>query len=179
MKRSLLLAFGILFGATAVFGQAGEIDVFSDPGYSDCKVTDIVPDQITLYIVHTNSPGATESQFKLDLPPTLTWLSESSPYLVIGQSTSGVTVSYGSCLVSPIVLVTVQVQGFGATPDCTYISIVPDPASLSQQVEAVDCSSFKMFPNPGWAVVNPNSGCASCEVPANEATWGSIKALYN
>jgi hypothetical protein len=179
MKRSLLLAIGILLAATAVFGQAGEIDVFSDPGYSDCKVNDYVPGQFPLYIVHTNSPGATESQFKLSLPGTFTWLNESSPFLVIGQSTSGVTVSYGSCMVSPILLITVNVQTYGATPSCTYIEIVPDPGALSGQVEAVDCSSYKIYPNAGWAVVNATSACSSCEVPSNDATWGSIKALYH
>jgi len=178
MKRLLLTALTLVFATGSAFGQAGEIDVFSDIGYSDCIVNDLFPGAITLYIVHTNSVGATESQFKMDLPSTLTWVGETSPYLVIGQSTSGVTISYGSCLQSPILLLTVDIQGAGLTPPCSYISIVPDPAALSGLIEAVDCNSFKMYPNPGWAVVNPNSLCNSCEVLVGQATWGNIKALY-
>ena len=178
MKRLLLIALTLVFAAGSAFGQAGEIDVFSDIGYSDCMVTDLFPGPITLYIVHTNSAGATESQFKMDLPTPLTWLGATSPYLVIGQSTSGVTVSYGSCLQSPILLLTVDIQGAGLTPPCSYISIMADPAALSGLIEAVDCNSFKMYPNPGWAVVNANSLCNSCEVAVGLKTWGNIKALY-
>ncbi len=178
MKRTLLIGLCLTMVASLAFAQAGSIGIFSDAAGSDCNFLD-TGGLNQVYILHLNSPGATASQFRLDVTAAgWSHLGDTWNFAtVIGNSVAGVSVAYGACFPSPIALGTINFFGANA-PACTMINIVADPGALSGEIEAVDCESFKVFPTGGAGIVNPDGTC-DCSTPVQETTWGGVKALYN
>jgi hypothetical protein len=179
MKRAMIIACCLVFGASMAFAQAGSIGVFSDAGATSCNFVD-GGGLVQVYISHVYTDGATASQFKLAAPAGWTHLGDTWNFTtVIGTSINGVSVAYGACFVGPIALGVVNFFG-AAAPGCTMIAIVADPASPSGDIEAVDCAlpdPGKMFPTGGAGRVNSDQTC-DCNVPVQDTTWGGIKALY-
>ncbi len=178
MKRSLLIGLCLLVGAGGAFAQVtGSISVAADMMFMECNVVDAGA-LVQVYLGHVYTDGATASQFKLDVSAT-GWVHLGDMWAfptVIGTSISGASVGYGACMAGTIYLGMVNFFGSSA-PECTYISIVADPSSLSGEIEGVDCSETKFFPTGGQAIVNSNSSC-NCGCPVEETTWGRIKATY-
>jgi len=177
MKRTLLIGLCLTMVASLAFAQAGSIGVFSDATGVNCNFTD-TGGLVQVYIMHVNTPGATASQFKLEVPADWTHLGDTWNFpTIIGVSIDGVSVAYGGCFPAPIALGAINFFG-SAAPACTMINVVADPASLSGSIEAVDCEEFKVFPTGGAGIVNPDGTC-DCSTPVQETTWGGVKALYN
>jgi hypothetical protein len=184
MKRAIIIACCLVLGASIAFAQSnvGSIDVFSDAAYADCNFTD-VGGLITVYVLATHSAdGTSASQWMMDIPSAWMLLGSTSPFqTVIGDPLNGVSIAYGSCITGSFLILTVNFLGDALSPTCSYISIVPDPASPSGLIEIVDCQT----PNPskwlfdalGRGVVNGDQSCA-CDTPVQDTTWGGIKALY-
>jgi len=180
MKRAMIIACCLVFGASMAFAQAGSIGIFSDAGATSCNFVD-TGGLVQVYISHVNTTGATASQFKLDAPATWTHLGDTWNFaVIIGTSIAGVSIGYENCLVGPIALGVVNFFG-GAVAPCTMMSIVADPSVTSGLIEAVDCAPppgpNKMFPTGGAGRINSDQTC-NCNVPVQDTTWGGIKALY-
>jgi len=164
--------------ASLAFAQAGSIRIASDATGADCNLVD-AGGLVTVHLLHVDAPGATASQFRLDVSAT-GWMHLGDTWnfaTVIGTSTLGVSVAYGGCFPGPIALGAINFFGTNAAP-CTMINIVEDPEALSGNIEAVDCESFKVFPTGGAGIVNSDGTC-DCSTPVQETTWGGVKALYN
>ncbi len=132
MKRAMIIACCLVFGASMAFGQAGSVGIFSDVGATSCNFVD-TGGLTQVYISHVFTSGATASQFKLDAPATWTHLGDTWNFTtIIGVSISGVSVAYATCLVGPIALGVVNFFG-SAVPGCTFMSIIPDPSVLTSQ----------------------------------------------
>jgi hypothetical protein len=62
------------------------------------------------------------------------------------------------------------------------LSIVPDPAAASGEIEAFDCDdNLIVGASGGTVVVNPHPDLCPCEIGPIEtqsSTWGQIKSLY-
>jgi hypothetical protein len=175
MKRSVLIALVVVFSASMAFAQAGSIGIYADNTASSCDI--VAAGFAQIHSFHMNAPGATGSQWKLDHPVAWTHFGDIWEFpTIIGNSSAGVSIGYGACLASPIYL---GVSNYGASgdPACTFISVIPDPTSLSGQIEGVDCAANKTFPTGGAAYVNGDGSCP-CNVPVEETTWGGVKALY-
>jgi hypothetical protein len=166
----------MVFCASMAFAQNGSIAVFSDAGGSDCNFID-VGSLNQVYVWHVNTPGATASEWMLDVTQVgWTHLGDTPDFnLVIGTSINGASLSYEACLVGSFQLMTVNFFGSSAAP-CGLIGIVPAPNKPG--VRAVDCAENSVIITGGQARVNPDGTC-QCAVPVNETTWGNIKALYN
>jgi hypothetical protein len=178
MKRSVLIAIALISIASLAFAQAGSIGLFADSGGTSCNFSALSGGFIQIHYYHLNA-NATASQFRLDIAgQPWNFFGDNWQFAtVIGQSTNGVSIGYGGCQSAPIYL-GVTSFGVGAdAPACTMISIVPDPAALSGQIEAVDCTSTKVFPTGGAGILNSDGTC-DCNVPVEETTWGGVKALY-
>ncbi|MCK5407929.1 MAG: hypothetical protein KAJ37_10755, partial [Candidatus Krumholzibacteria bacterium] len=152
--------------------------------------------------------GVRGSRFMLMAVPGWTHLGDVPDFPSLGTSISGMIVCMPWCMSSDIHLTTVNFFGSVALP-CTYISIEPDPAAPSGQIEALDCNWNVMFPTGGAAIVNPTPEC-SCHaglvagtenhpskkrdegnaskspathfcspVPVHPSTWGAIKSMYD
>lgn len=160
MKRILLLTCFVILGATAVSAQTGAICIFSDPGGTECNILDTGA-LVQVYVVHSNSPGASASQFRLDVDAAAwTWLGDMWNFsTVIGTSIQGVSIAYGGCQSSPIVLGAVNLFGSVAPPN-TPISIVPDYGQ--DDVLFIDCDNNTILGAGGTAYVNSAIPCV-CE----------------
>lgn len=180
MKKALLLTVVMIFGATAAFGQAGTIGVYADAAGADCHLPDAVPGLTPWNVVHTNTAGATASQFAVLLGSCnlATYLSDTAIYAVtIGSSQTGVAIGYGACIGSPNLVLIVNMFTSGVTPPCCPVEVVPDPNSASGQIEVVDCLNNLLFGSGFTSYINGSDNCP-CTVGTEESTWGAVKSIY-
>jgi hypothetical protein len=182
MKYLVSVALVLTCCAGTVFAQAGSIVATSDLGGTDCLFVDS-GNLVQVYIFHVDHPGATASQWKLDLgglPWTL--LGDQIEFdTVIGSIPTGISIGYGACETAPVYLGVASFFGSSA-PACSAIRIGPDPTALSGAIEAVDCSvpAVKVFPLGigGWVNSDGSCGCSNPPLPVEDSTWGQVKALY-
>jgi len=97
----------------------------------------------------------------------------------MGNTQSGVSASYGSCMGSPVLLCAVTYISHGASQSCSSLQVVPDPSSVSGAIEDVDCSSNRLSASDGRLNVNPDGSCPCGQASNVQATdWGRIKAMF-
>lgn len=147
----------------------------------------------TIYVQHSIFNGATGSRFRIENGPgaTPTYVSEVHHFpQTMGDTQNGITVCYEGCIINTQVLVSITYMFHGTSDECSELRVVPHPDD--ETVEAMDCNyepvadyvqdfmltsgacgcSF-MHDFPG----TPRSfGCAP--LPAEQSTWGRVKALY-
>lgn len=199
MTKLLLLSICLAFAATGAFGQAGMIGVFSDPGGTDCGLYDSGPALAVAYVVHVNAPGATASQFRVASGDgfNCAWLGDTTNFpTYIGNSQDGISIAYGSCLSSPIHILSINYFCQGLSETCSWLYICPDYSAPTGQIEVVDCNYNKLIATGGVLWVNPDWVTCGCWVNASGAqkspaspmctpptpvapsTWGAVKSQY-
>ena len=182
MKKALLLSFALMLVASMAFAQAGSVGVFADPLGLNCNVLDGPPMGLKQYfVVHVYTTGATAVQYRAKVPLCMTatgamWLSDTNMFAVaVGNSQIGIGIAYGSCKVGPIHTQIINVFAMGTTPACCRWIVDADPTV--GQITGTDCAFVKFYPTGGQGIINSNQTC-NCDVPTEDATWGSVKALY-
>ena len=179
MKRALLLTLCVMFAASMAFAQAGNIGVFADVAGTNCNLSNAMG-FAQFNVVHVNSPGTTACQFKLTVYGTaLTFVGQMSAYNVIGTAPVGIAVAYGACLVSPIHALTATYMGISAA--CDRLAVEADPTAVPPGIYVTDCATpvphLLTIAKGGIGYINGNLSC-NCNVPAEDTSWGQIKALY-
>ncbi|NIO29255.1 MAG: hypothetical protein GTO29_11960 [Candidatus Latescibacteria bacterium] len=187
MKWALTITLCLMLPADSASAQPGAIGLSSELNRVDCEIYDEVPGLINFYVLHVFSAGATSSQFMVKIHPgvVLTWLADTitEPFISIGNSQTDIAITYGSCLVSPIHILTITYLAFGLSEECSYLEVIASPAAVLPEVLVTDCSNPpKLYTSTGGAiVVNPNAICW-CNFhepdPVGLTTWGQIKKLY-
>ena len=167
----------------AALGQAGYIGLYADPAGTECTVADRGGGEINVYVIHKATSGAAASQWKIvsDGGFDMTYVGETWSTTAMGNTQAGVSTSYGSCMGSPILLCTVTYISHGASPSCSSLEVVPDPASVTGTIEVVDCSSHKSSGSGGRLYVNPDGSCPCGQASNNvqSTDWGRIKAMFS
>jgi hypothetical protein len=112
----------------------------------------------------------------------------SSPFNAVGNPIFGsITIDYGACLETPVMILEMQFFAMGLSPPCSIIEAGPSPDAASGEIEVLDCSDPPniLFANSGALIVNPGWDCYCCgcdcdpdPVPAEQTSWGRIKAIY-
>jgi len=137
MKKVLVLSFCILLCTAAAYGQAGFIGLYVDsPAYVDCYPNDTAPALVPIYVVHKWTPGATASQFMIEAGNgfNCTYTGEIIAVPVsIGNTQTGLSASYGSCMASDILIATINYFCTGTSPPCATLTPVPDPAGAGSR----------------------------------------------
>ncbi len=180
MRVVLLTAFLASIILSAVPVHSDEIALYTDAGYSNCKLIDSSPGMVSVYVVHHVSIGATASQFMVQASSgvTLSYIAETSAFAVlIGSSQTGVSVAYGSCFYSDILVLTLSYFASGSSAACSFLQVVPDPASLRGFIEGVDCSPNRLEASGTRLVVNPDGTC-ECGPTTEYTNWGKIKNRF-
>ena len=194
MKRSVLIALVVVLSAGFAQAQpAGSVDIFSDAAMTDCNINmPAAPGIFSVYVAHTNF-GASALQFAVDYTGLtnagLMFLSETvtPPFLFIGTAATGISIAYGSCQggAAMTVLTLSFFYQLVDPPDCTYLSILPDPNFVDNEgnaypaIASVECVTGDfLFPTGGQAIAMPVPGQCECNTPVEESTWGGVKALY-
>ena len=210
MRVLILVLLLIACAQGFAFAQAGGIGIFSDAGaYLDCTIVDAAPCLHPVYVVHKLCPGATASRFMVvssgGFNMTYTGEIHNMP-VSFGNSQTGVCLSYGACLHSDILLITINYFGQGLSGVCSFLEVVADPTSPSGNIEMMDCSGNVLAASSWKLYVNSDGSCgcwidpfvdrvadakplkkATVDVPGDfcyplptqNGSWGQVKALYN
>ncbi len=181
MKKALLLVVGLsmIFTASLAFAQAGNVVIYSDPGYTSCDTQGT--GTLFWYLRHEGHNGATAVNFKIDGHGNFIRLADSWNFpVVVGQSDVGVGIAYGACLAAPTALGSTIWNGLGTAAPCSTVDVVGDPGSPTGNIEGVDCTfNNKTFPGGSFLTVASDGSCqCGIVVPVQETNWGQIKALY-
>jgi hypothetical protein len=174
--KAIVLALAALV-ATATAGGAqlhGRIAIFSDAALTDSTVVDAGSQVIDVYIAHVDHPGVVGSQFRTVADPGFTgvWLSETSPWFVIGTSPTGVSIWYAynaGCVTTDIVLIKATYWLTGTSVPCSRLRVVGHP-----EPDYIICTGCNMWEAP----CSGGSLRVACPVSTKESTWGRVKALY-
>jgi hypothetical protein len=176
MRLLVVFVATVALLAGTAFAQNGSIAVFSDAAGTDCFFTDS-GGLVQVFVFHLFSPGATASEWMI-YTPGWTHLGDNPDFtLVIGQSITGVAISYENCLQGDFRLMTINFFGNSAS-NCLLLGIVPAPNKAG--VRAVDCAENNVFIPGGWGRINADGTCQNCDPPdpVEQSTWGQIKAMY-
>jgi hypothetical protein len=176
--------------------RVGEVVIAPDDVTYSCNVVDVEAGIQELYIAHFNFSGPPVSglRFRLESSPgmTMTYLGEEhyAPVLA-GDTQSGITFCYGSCVGTLLVrLAKVTYMRYG-TSGCSSIKVAPHPDSNT--IDVLLCDGTPSYADGRSLYVNYCAGpicdgryyghptdpfvfCAP--VAAKQTTWGAIKSLY-
>jgi hypothetical protein len=180
-KMLILLTLLLIVSAGAALGQTGYIGVYADPAGTECTLSARGGGEVSVYVIHQATAGAAASQWRIVSGGgfDMTYVGEKWSAAAMGDTRSGVSVSYGSCLGSPILLCTVTYMSDGSSPSCSYLEVVADPASVSGSIEVVDCNSYRSSASGGRLNVNPDGSCPCGQAEnVRDTDWGRIKAMF-
>jgi len=180
--RIFLIVFGLVAAAGGAFAQAGAIGVFKDPSGTVCYLDDKSTGVVPFYVVHVGTGAAMACQYSAPKPDcmTATYMSDTNMFPVtLGNSQTGMSVGYGSCLTGPIHVQTISYFVQGLTPACCRYYVLPHPDASATAIEVVDCYGTIISASTIRAVINATAGCPCGEPTAEESTWGQVKTLYN
>jgi hypothetical protein len=158
----------------------GTIGVYSDTGAGNCNVVD-AEGLVTVAVVLVNSDGATFTSFALEESDGLqmSYINESSPFqLTLGDTRSGITVTFGACLTGSVHLLTVRYNGTGTTSTCEAIGVVPHPGRPAGLIEVFDCTQTLYTASHGGTALVSDDGACGCDTPVADSSWGRVKSLY-
>ena len=180
MRKQVLLFLLLLTAVVAAEAHSqfpiGTVDLYSDSEFTRRYVLDTGPAVLEVYVVHDNSHNAYSAiQFRIASSPGMTgvWVGESSAFTtVIGTTQDGVTIGFGSCLATPIHLLTMTYVLDGGSAIDSYLEPQAHPDALAAEIEALPCAGFMDYPSGERLVFNP------APVPVGRTTWGRIKELY-
>lgn len=181
MKKALLMAVALVLFATPAAAQGGYFGLFSDTIGENCTAVD-VPGLLEVYVVHMDSPGATAAEFSIDSSgaPALDWLADTAVFdVTVGSSPSGVGIGYGTCLTSPIHILTVKYFASGLSAPCSVLRVVEHPDTGA--IRATDCEFNFVAVEGRGMFINPTPDCEDCDlvpVGTEQNTWGSLKSIF-
>jgi hypothetical protein len=181
MRLALLIAFSLTLLSVVSAAQTDKIGLFVDTNYEECNLVDSNPGMVTVYVVHSSANGATASQFRIESGSgvSLSYMAETSPFsIVVGNTQTGVSIAYGNCKYSDILVSTVSYYSAGGSSACSNIWVSPDPGALTGTIEVVNCSTSKLQATGSRLVINPNGSCA-CGPTSVDTNWGKIKDIYD
>jgi hypothetical protein len=160
----------------------GHLRLTADPAGSQCEVYDLVGQLLSVYVVHTNTPGVYGSSFAAPMPSCMVgavYLTDNPFHPIwVGDSQSGMQVNYDACLPGPITVVEIIYFVQGLSQQCCQYNIVGNPQTASGQIEALDCAQQIQLISSSPGIVNPQDWCYCGLLPVEETTWGAVKSLY-
>jgi len=182
MKRIVLTSIAVLVLATTAFAQGGAVMLYADPAFTECNV-DGAAALLTVYVVHEVPVGASAVFYAIrdNTGGALFYVADQTQFaLNIGDSQSGIATTYSGCVSGQIHVLNVLYSVLSSPPACSFVEVFPAPDAPSGQIEGVDCSEVKNFPNGSILTFDGTPGTCQCgeQTPIEETNWGRVKALY-
>jgi hypothetical protein len=186
----MIVIIPFLFGWAVA--QPGSIGIFPDPMGTSCSLYDTQIGLLLVYVVHLYAPGATGARFQIvqSSGVNLMYLSEvaTAPYTKTGSAFKGVEISYGSCVATPNMILTMQFFADGRSETCSAFLVKPHPESgiigvwnCESPPNLLEATGGCVWVNADWIHCGCNVGVwLTCDdlSPAENTSWGQIKALY-
>ena len=194
MSRFLFLALVVLILPAGVLGQGGNepdrgIGVSSSPILYSCDIKDNFVGLLEVFVVYTGL-AAKGISFAAPMPACaqLVYLQDSHVFsTTTGDSQTGVSVDFGTCLSGPVHVLTIQYFAAAVTPPCCVYPTLPVSGS---EVYAVACDGSPVTVTRLCNYINQDGTCGCIAlgphfflclpvvVPVESTTWGRVKALY-
>ena len=182
MKLLLLIVFCVVAASQPL--QAEQIALWDTPISGVCALEAPAGVPLSVYVVHTLSPGAKGSSWRIENTSSVLSLGGSCAGLSItGDPFTGISVGYGSCLTGtfPICQLNFLKMTAGIVPDCYHLNVRPFP--LEASVTVVGCDDTPRSAPGGYFTFDPdpenkNPPCDDCTTATAPTTWGAVKALY-
>jgi hypothetical protein len=182
------LAFAASATANPV-GASNGFTVYADPAGTGGDIIDH-GGLIALYVIHVGHDPATASEFIAPIPSCFDAIHLSDAHqfpATIGNSQTGISVAYGTCLQPPIHILTISYFSSGTTTPCCYYPLgcdPLDPAGIPGQISVVDCSTTELkrfYVEAGYSWINMHLSPGGCgpQPPVENTTWGKIKSQYS
>jgi hypothetical protein len=168
MKRYLLLIGCFLMIASSA--MADHIGVYRDATGSSCNLGNIAGQfSPTATVIHWSTGGATGSRFKVTFPAGTSFFGFNTPYVPVGALNTDLSLGYGQCLSSSIILGTINaIYGAGTGK--------VEKADLQPMILYTDCVFAELPATGGSFLVNGLGD--PCIVAVEPSTWGKVKSLY-
>jgi hypothetical protein len=167
------LVAGLAYGDT--------IGLYADNLGTSCNIGESYP-LTYVYVVHVSPGGATASEFMAPKPACWTgamWMQDIEIYGMPGNSQTGKSIGYGSCVTGTIHILTIVYFAQGTAEPCCVYPVLPAPWSPGGEVLIADCDLNPVTAIGLASTVNGDSTCpCGYPVSVDETTWGSVKALY-
>jgi len=179
MRIATLVFAALMATAVAVSAQTPFIAVYFDPGHSleskDCP--GVGPDYLYVAGINLNT-FVTGAEFAIQYPPAIMWLGDQdTPPVVVGTTPAGISMGWTLPQNGYTPLSLCKVAIFWQCSGCmdpylnNQVKVVPNPNTAFLGI--TDYPQFNLIPVVGLT----SYICAS--VPAEETTWGQVKALYS
>jgi hypothetical protein len=159
--------------ATPSPAQVPRVAVYADAVGQACNILDTGPAPFSVYVFVTDvdpaSPGITAVQFAAPKPACMQgvdWLSDTPVFPVtLGNSQVGVSIGFGSCLNTPVHVLTINYYGQGLSDACCLYQVVPDPVAVEGEILLTDCSFETLIGATFDHRVNGNGTCPCSNRP--------------
>ena len=155
-----LLALTLLVvSSSGAVAQQAQIGIYNDENRSSCSLSDAGSGLITAYVV-VNANGLTGVRFSIPKPDCFnaTWVSESSDYILIGDSQSDISIATGGCRQGVTHLLTIQYQKTSPTAACCELQV--KAAGGQNGILFTDCAFTELPLAAKSAFINGNESCA-------------------
>ena len=182
MKLLLLIVFCVVAASQPL--QAEQIALWDTPISGRCALEAPAGVPLSVYVVHTLSPGAKGSSWRIENTSSVLSLGGSCTGLSItGDPFTGISVSYGSCLTGTFAICQLTFLKITASPipGCYHLNVLPSPPEAS--VGIVGCDDTPRSAVGGYFSFDPDPEnkippCDDCTTAIDPTTWGAVKALY-
>ena len=166
------LALAAVLTVAAVIPARAQWDrlmLASSPQLLDCAASGS-EGVLRFYVFHLGTNGTRGCRFRVHLPDCLNsaTLIGATPYhSAVGDALSGITVDYGECVTSDVMVMRVVVLLDVPAEDCCRVYLLPHSESSSRKAEALDCNMNPFEVPANVLIVNSSarSGCfcAACD----------------
>ncbi|UCG52704.1 MAG: T9SS type A sorting domain-containing protein [Candidatus Latescibacterota bacterium] len=146
------------------------VGVFADAGGNVCNIVDDTFGLLNVYCVVLAPEPTTAVTFAAPMPQCFSdggavYLADANVFgVTIGNSQTGVSIGFGSCLPEPVHVLTIQFLAQGNTAPCCLYSTIGGDFSTSGFPEFVDCPLDLRI---GEGMTNTINGDPSCPCPIN------------
>jgi hypothetical protein len=174
--------FGVMW-LVAGWACADTIGLYGDSQGTQCDIVDNAARLLPIYVVHVSTLGAIGCEFWAPKPTCMVgaiWLSDTDPFgMFLGTTQTGVTIPYGPCKTGPILATVMNFFGRGTSEPCCSYPVLGHPYLNPSSPRAIDCANQGQSAVGLMGTINGTAGCpCGNPVPAEETTWGRVKALY-
>ena len=186
--RTFLVAAGALLCLasipTATIAAETTIGLYSDPGGFSCSFTGDANGIVTAYVVvKPGDDGVRGVRFAAPIPSCFhaTFLGDTAPDGVnaIGNSQTGISLSWQSCGTTPFHVLEIQFLNNGGTEACCAFPIIADPFTGLLEAVACDFSTTPIAGETSRFNADPTCECGGTFPPPQLTYQGPINGSVN
>ena len=150
----------LLVPSSGAVAQQAQIGIYNDENRSSCSLSDAGSGLISAYVVVNSTDGLTGVRFSVPKPDCFNavFVSETSDYIVIGNSQTDISIATGTCRQGVTHLLTIMYQKTSPTASCCEINV--EAAQGQSGIQFADCAFVERPLDPKPAFINGNETCA-------------------